>query len=68
MRNFLGVVFLFVGVVLFAWGVSEWRALSSHTPELTPELLRDKVVAMVALGALLGIAGLARLSRSVARE
>ena len=63
MRNFLGVVFLFVGVVLFAWGVSAWRALASHAPELTQETLRDKTVAMVALGVLLGVTGLVRLVR-----
>jgi hypothetical protein len=63
MKSMQGVVFLFVGAVLFVWGLRAWGTLSSHGSAEMGAGPQDQVTAMLALGALLGITGLVRLVR-----
>jgi uncharacterized membrane protein YidH (DUF202 family) len=63
MKSVVGIVILLVGIALLVWGVQAYHSVSSGTSEIVQGAPSNKAIVLLALGAVLGVAGLVRLMR-----
>ena len=59
----LGIVLLAAGAALLIWGISASDSLSSETSELFQGAPSNKAIALMVLGAVVGVVGLVKLVR-----